>query len=401
MEEQEGREPSLFIIPLMQFFVGLALLIALLNGQRELAVWALLVIGMGVAAKIWSRWSLLSLTCRAAVDKEKVFPGERISLRVEAENAKFLPVWLRMKVPLSAALHPSSRDETLIKESGLLWYQKVGFQWELTAHRRGFYPVGPPDIQAGDLLGFFPRERKTGEEVSVLVYPRLIPLKSFPLPKRDFFGVPGEKSPVQDPVYILGTRDYQHWRPARYIHWKASARHDRLQEKVFEPSEQEKVLILVEVGQFEEKGAEDDFEHALEIAASAAVLLEGRGCAVGIVTNGLIAGGGPSLVPVGRGARHLSAILELLARVKMSRVREVSGMLRRGLILPWGVSCILFSYEKAGVTAVAGEVLRQLKIPVVFVVARHAAPVPEEYQDNGYGYVWTQKDLYIRGAERQ
>ncbi|MBW1691959.1 MAG: DUF58 domain-containing protein, partial [Deltaproteobacteria bacterium] len=49
---------------------------------------------------------------------------------------------------------------------------------------------------------------------------------------------------------MLGTRDYQNWRPARHIHWKASASHNRLQEKVFEPSEQEKVLLAVEVSQF-------------------------------------------------------------------------------------------------------------------------------------------------------
>ena len=75
-------------------------------------------------------------------------------------------------------------------------------------------------------------------------------LAPFNLPKRDFFGVPGGESPVNDPVYILGTSDYHYGRPSKYIHWKASARYQRLQEKVFDSSEQEKVLFLIDVGEF-------------------------------------------------------------------------------------------------------------------------------------------------------
>ncbi len=76
---------------------------------------------------------------------------------------------------------------------------------------------------------------------------------------RELFGVPGVKSPVKDPVYILGTRDYQPSGPSRHIHWKASARHLKLQEKVFEPSEQEKVLLALEVGSFQKSLANEAF----------------------------------------------------------------------------------------------------------------------------------------------
>ena len=85
-----------------------------------------------------------------------------------------------------------------------------------------------------------------------------MPLGPLSLPRRDFFGVPGGESPVDDPVYILGTTDYQNGRPAKYIHWKASARHHRLQEKVFESTEQEKILLVVDVDQFVKAEAEDE-----------------------------------------------------------------------------------------------------------------------------------------------
>ena len=37
------------------------------------------------------------------------------------------------------------------------------------------------------------------ETIEVVVYPRLVPLKSLSLPRRDFFGIPGAESPVAGP----------------------------------------------------------------------------------------------------------------------------------------------------------------------------------------------------------
>ena len=91
MEEQDRPVPSVFIIPMMQLFLGVLLFIALLDGLRDLIVLALLVLGMLGGAKLWTRMSLSGITSRSVVDKSKVFPGERLTLRISAENQKFLP----------------------------------------------------------------------------------------------------------------------------------------------------------------------------------------------------------------------------------------------------------------------------------------------------------------------
>jgi uncharacterized protein (DUF58 family) len=146
--------------------------------------------------------------------------------------------------------------------------------------------------------------------MEVIVYPQLVSLEPVSLPRRDLFGVPGAKSPVKDPIYTLGTRDYQPSRPSRFIHWKATARHLQLQEKVFEPSEREKILIALEVGAFEKSKVTDAFERTLEMIASLAVRMEGRGYAVGLAANGKLKGGGLSIVPPAQGSGRLAAILE-------------------------------------------------------------------------------------------
>ena len=398
MDAQEDRLPTLFIVPLMQFFVGLLLFTALLNGQRDLTVLAFLVLGIVIGARFWSRFSLSGIKAYSTVDGQKVFPGETFTLKMSAENAKFLPVWLQMKVPVDDSLHPSSSETTIAKESGLLWYQRAQFQWELTAQRRGVHRIGPIQLKVADLFGFFPREKQTQESLQIIVYPRLVPLKPISLPRRDLFGVPGAASPVQDPVYILGTRDYQHCQPARYIHWKASARHNRLQEKIFEPSEQEKVLLVVEVDQFAQNRAGERFERTLEVVASLAVRLDQKGYAVGLATNGAIVGGGPAILPIARGPQQMPGILETLARLHMESHGDLLDMLRSGLSLPWGVSGVHFSYDQDATTLAAEGYFSHRKVPIMFVVSQ---PRSIPGKNNVQGRVYRLNDICIDGTDKK
>ena len=399
MEAQESRLPTIFVVSLMQFLVGVLLFVALLHSQRDLAILALLVLSVMGGARLWSRVSLSGIKCYSVVDKEKVFPGEVLTLQISAENAKFLPVWLQVKVPVDGTLSPFSGDTTFTNESGLLWYQRARFHRDLVAQRRGIHRVGPPHVRVGDLFGFFPREREEQADLHVIVYPRLVPLKPVSLPRRDFFGVPGAKSPVQDPIYILGTRDYQHWRPARYIHWKASARHNRLQEKAFEPSEQEKALLVVDVGQFAENSAAEGFEHTLEAVASLAVQFDQRGYAVGFVTNGVVEGG-PTILPIARNPQQLSSILEVLARLQMKAKGDLAETLQRGLHLAWGVSCVHFSYEEDINTLATEGYFSYRKVPMVFVVCRPRSLLG----DDGHkvrGKVYALDEIRIKETERE
>jgi uncharacterized protein (DUF58 family) len=399
MEGQDRGVPTIFVVPLMQFFVGLLLFIALLNGQRDLIVFSLLVLGVVFGAKLWARISLSGIKSQSAVNKQKVFPGEKLTLRINTENKKLLPVWLRVQVPVSGPIYPSPGDSTLIKEEGLLWYQRASFEWEFNAERRGIHQIGPPRILAGDLFAFFSREKREEAFHQIIVYPRIIPLKSFPLPRRDFFGVPGAKSPVQDPVYVLGTRDYQHGQPAKHIHWKASARHHRLQEKIFEPTEQEKVLLVVDVGQFASLKAEEEFENTLEIVASLAVRMDKRGYALGLVTNGAVVGGGPPIVPIARNRQQLPAILEVLARLQMASIGNLIDILRRGLEFHWGMSCLHFSYEEDGTVLAAEQYFKHRKTPVMFFVCQLRSPSRED-RFKVWRKIHCVDDIAIKESER-
>ena len=187
-------------------------------------------------------------------------------------------------------------------------------------------------------------------------------------------------------------------RQARTIHWKASARYNRLQEKIFEPSAQAKALLVVDVEGFAKNRAEGEFERTLEIAASLAVRLERQGYALGLVTNGAVVGGGTAMLRIARNPQKLPAILELFARLKMEPERDLKEPFVRGLKLPWGVSAVHFSYEAGETAHFAERYFAHRKIPAVFIVAR-LGPIKGRLGRQVGGKIYHIDDIRLEGAE--
>lgn len=363
--------PSIFLTPFVLAIVALFFFLALLNGQRDLTVLSLLLLCIAMLAKLWSKWSLKEISCSLTLDKCKLFPDETLLLQAKAENRKILPVWLRLSAPVSGGLSLDGKNTPeIVSETGLLWHQKADLGWELTALSRGVHRIGPLTIASGDLFGFFPRSRHLTGISEVVVFPRIVPIQPLFLPPRDFFGIPGANNPVHDPVYILGTRDYHPGSPAKYIHWKATARHHNLQEKIFEPSAQEKLLLAVDVAPFAKSGKAAAFEEMLEAAASTAVRLAERGCAVGLITNGRITGQGSSIVAIARSPNQPAVILETLARLRMETACGILESLQHQMDVASGISCLYFSMEEDETTRLAREYARRRRIPFRFAAGR-------------------------------
>jgi len=371
MEDINRRVSSLFIT-LPSLVLGILLLIAaLVYKQKDLSTLMLLVVAVAAGAKLWTTLGRRGTECHASTDRYKVFPGNRIDFGLTLKNNTFLPLWFQVSIPLNGLRRGQSdmQKTHLEGESSLLWHDSGRFQWELTAPRRGVFRPGPVSLTCGDLFGFFPKEREIENHLEIVVYPRLVPLKPFSIIRRDFFGIPGDESPVRDPVYILGTHDYQFGRPARFIHWKASARRLVLQEKVFEPTEQEKVLFVLAVEEFERSGESEEFERSLEAVASLAALFDNQGVATGFITDAAVTGNETFFRSVRRDPGHLPSILEILARTRMEKGRDVIEGMRRMGGLPYGVTCLCFSHRMdEGSRAIDGY-FRRRRIPVTHYVS--------------------------------
>lgn len=400
--EAISRRPSSLFITLPALVLGMVLLItALVYKQRDLSILALLVLCAAAGAKLWTALGRRGTQCTTGADKTRVFPGNPIELTLTLRSTTFLPLWVQADIPLNGLRLASGNSEThLTGESGL-WRDTGHFRWDVTAPRRGLFRPGPIGLTCGDLFGFFPKESEVDDPLEIIVYPRLVPLKAFSIVRRDFFGIPGDLSPVRDPVYILGTHDYQHGRPARFIHWKASARRHVLQEKVFEPTEQEKVLFVVAVEDFALCGATDAFERSLEGVASMAALFDREGVATGLVTDSAIEGKGVFFRSLRRDAGHLGSLLEVLARVRMEKGRDLTEGLRAMSALPFGVTCLCFSHRMDGSTRAVDEYFRRRRVPVIHYAWTLPSAQDTDGRPSGRGLVRSTRDLFAQKGENE
>lgn len=360
------RVSSLFITSIMIFAVGLFLFIGLLNRQYDLTILCILVFGIVIILKIWAKLAGKKIIYHLTTDRTRVFPEEKIIFTITVENHKPVPVWLEVEAPVDGPLNAFVESVPFSGQQALMWYQKTRLQWQLTTRRRGIYEIGPLHTLSGDLLGFFQHESRDREGIEVIVYPRIVPLAPINVPKREFFGIPGGESPVDDPVYILGTSDYHYGRPARYIHWKASARHQRLQEKVFDSSVQEKILFLIDVEGFAIANAEESFERGLEVIASLATQFDRRGCAIGLITNGLVKGFASSIA-ISRNSQQVANVLEALARLQLEHREDFMDTIRAAGAVPWGTTCLCLSLNDSNGSRIIVEYLKRWKTPVIIL----------------------------------
>jgi len=342
MTSTDHITPSIFFTLPFVIFNALLLFAALLYGLPDASFFAGLLLVLYLGIRAWSLMGPHKVTCACAVDREALFPGETLSFTAQVRNGKLLPVFVKLR-PHVRALLPSGEDRAAVSTCVLLGYQGVTFDYALVARRRGIYPLGVPVLTTGDFFGLFPRQKQVDRHLEVVVYPRLIPLKPFPLLKRILFGKPGVASPVSDPVYILGTRAYQGQRPARHIHWKASARLGRLQEKICEPAEQAKVLLILDGDRFSSADNGADFEKTIEVIASLAAELVARHYAVGFMTNCPRRDGLDNRPAFGHSAVSLPALLRHLAALDIEPAQAMSAYWAAIQNLPRDMTCVYFT----------------------------------------------------------
>ncbi len=361
----DGEAPSVFSIGLSLFFVWVLLFFALVQQNYAVAAPAAAVVLVMHGTRFWSRLSVTRVGLSLVPDRARLFPDDTLRVRVELHNRKILPVWLRLEMGTPLHLLP---DETLEGETRLLPFERVSRSYKLRALRRGVSVLGPARIVAGDLLGLHQKTRRFPTRHEIVVFPRLRELLPLSIPFQEYFGIHASRGPVEDPAWYAGTRDYVGNRPARNIHWKASARLGVLQEKLYEPTSHRKVLFVLDCSRFAveasaaapvgggpgggaERGAADAdgalsdcavpgveaLERSIEAVASVAAALMETGASFGFVTDAVMTGPFSSLLPMGRGPEHLGTMLEMLARLNPMLRQDLNLLLREAIAGAMGV----------------------------------------------------------------
>jgi uncharacterized protein (DUF58 family) len=286
--------------------------------------WGLLFFG----SWIWSIFSLRGIQVERTARTLRAQVGQIFEERFEVTNqSRLFRLWLEVRNESPLPESGGSQVLTLIgsRQRRIYWSQTL-----LT--RRGVFPLGPTILSSGDLFGLFPVNRAMSPQETLIVYPLMWDIRSFPNPPGLLPG--GEalrRRTHQITPNAAGIREYYPGDSLNRIHWVSTARRNRLMVKEFELDPLAEVWLFLDMARFGQASlpyVHEEFnvlnywrkpvkvglppsteEYAVSIAASLGRHFLGNGRAVGLVS----AGQHLSLLSPDRGGRQLGKLLEGLA----------------------------------------------------------------------------------------
>jgi uncharacterized protein (DUF58 family) len=338
-----------------QLSVGLIIL-GIAFGSGPLIGFAVFLLAASLMARYWSKHVLDNVIYERIIPEDRAFEGETLGLTLRLVNDKFLPVpWIEVRdaVPEGTLIdeeHVSTSTSPgyvyLARSTHLGWYERINWPLQLRTPARGYYRIGPGRINTGDIFGFFPVSREEEKATPVIVYPRLYTMPELGLPaERPFGELKGRERIFEDPSRIAGLRDYQPGDPMRRIDWKASARRQTLQSKVYEPSATMHLLVALSVNTMEhawEGFMPDMLERLLSVAGSVARHGFESGYAIGLIANGSYRDSDrPMRVPISRSSEQLMRVLEALAVIGPMTPAPLETVIdREALRFPFGATLV-------------------------------------------------------------
>lgn len=335
---------------------ALILLGALLQEGTLITVGVLAGLALGIAW-LWRRYALDGVEYERVFSQERAFPGETIDLVTRVTNRKLLPLpWLTIQdeFPTRLPLLKGKLEVTSQPLIGLLshlvalrWYERVSWRHQLQATARGFYVFGPATVRSGDMFGLFEAAEERAGQSALIVYPRIVTLERLGLPSKNPFGE--MRSPqrlFEDPSRTVGIRDYQTGDSFKRMHWKATARRQQLQVRVYEPTATPALAIFLNVSTGEHfwQGVDSvTLEQAITTAASLANWALEERYAVGLYCNAPIhQGDQPIRLRPSRNPQQLTAILESLAKLNPFAMMSLANVLEvEAGRLHWGATVII------------------------------------------------------------
>jgi len=341
-------------------WINLAILlvpVALIFDVPALLVIAAFLLTVVPLAWWWTRASLKGVTYERKLGERRAFPGEIVDLTLRVANEKLLPLgWLAVEDRWSLAL-PMQDGEIYASPTGQMgffrtalavrWFERVSRRYQLRCTRRGFYPFGPVRLRSGDIWGLFRQESVDGHLDWLIVYPQVLPLEALGFPPKEPLGETKAAWRIfEDPSRAVGIRDLRPEDGFRRIHWKASARRQELQVKVFEPTTSRNLVIFLNVATFTRhwEGTKPLLlEKTIAVAASVASHGVDDRYMVGLMANGSIPHSDqPIKVLPSRRPDQLARILEALAAVTSFTTSTIEGLLvAESPRLPWGATLVV------------------------------------------------------------
>jgi len=180
---------------------------------------------------LWSWASVSAIQINRQTRARRTQVGKTLDEFFGVRNSGLLPkLWLEVRDHSDLpGHHPSSVVPTLMPRQSFQWTTRT------TCIVRGEFTLGPMTLVSGDPFGFFQSSRYIGATSRVLVYPAAVPIYDFAPPSGVLSGGDARRQRThQVTTNAAGIREYAPGDSFNRIHWKSTARKDKLLVKEFE-----------------------------------------------------------------------------------------------------------------------------------------------------------------------
>lgn len=319
-----SRRVAVALLFLLASLVG-----ALATGRQVFFTLTYFWAGLLLVSLLWALAGIQGVRLSRHTRARRAQVGRPLEERFALDNLSRLPkLWIEVTDHSNLPGHHAS---TVVE--GLGARQERAWVIRTYCRYRGRWMLGPVTLTAGDPFGLFQFTRRLPQTSPLVVYPAALPLLDFALPVGLMPGGEALRRRTHSITPNASTvRDYAHGDSLSRIHWKSTARRDRLIVKEFELDPLADIWIFLDA----ERGAHsaagpperpagddepfwarptklelppDTEEYCVAIAATLAQYFIRRGRAVGFAAHGQTR----EVVQADRGERQLTKLLETLA----------------------------------------------------------------------------------------
>ncbi|MDR1634818.1 MAG: DUF58 domain-containing protein [Bifidobacteriaceae bacterium] len=287
--------------------------------ERSDALMAGIVLAAAVASSwLCARFARPPATFVRSLTSGTLAPGSRVEVRLTpVPTSGFVPApgCIRDRTPwLEAEVNPDPTGTAL------------GYSFVVA--KRGVYQIGPAQITMPGPLGLFAASYLTAPPAELLVAPKLVDVEVIAPDAESDIPQPRTQVGAERVTEPAAVRDYQSGDPRRLVHWKATARRDRLMVREVVLRGLPQAWVLVDDSAL----ADDAAEAALSISASVALRLLRAGHTVHLTyldgAENLPAGDVPR---AGRGTRMASDPVRHLSQAGRDAALggDLAGMIAR------------------------------------------------------------------------
>ncbi len=293
--------------------------------------------------------------------------GEQIDKRISIRNLSVIPKTLILATDITTIPEYTSSFALGLTTKGYRSWRSTDY-----ARQRGVFEMGPIEISTTDLLGIYRATTQHGEIDKIMVYPKIYDLRNFNIGTSQITneGTSRKKSNILSP-HASSVREYAYGDSLSRVHWKTTARTNRLMSKEFDVGSSNEVVILNDLDISVQCGRLEDSTDELSISVTASLTKSytDSHTPVGFLSHG----NDRYYITPGIGSSHFDRTMQTLAVAKPGNGKKLQQVIAEERNIWFNNSSIIIitpSSETEWVTALSELSQFNTSITVIMVNAK-------------------------------